>query len=388
METSMSNPYSNKQSSTPTLLAYLLLLSVVAVLVWRFWPGHGGESTRETQGDKSAAPRLVTPRGDLAEYEKATTELFKQASPSVVNVTSLAVRRDRFSLNAVTIPRGTGSGFVWDDQGRIVTNYHVIKDASAIHVTLADHSLWKVYQVKYDPDKDLAVLWTDAPKDRLQPLPLGESSKLQVGQSVFAIGNPFGLDQTLTKGIISALGREIESDSGRVIKGVIQTDAAINPGNSGGPLLDSAGRLIGVNTAIISSSGSSAGIGFAIPVDEVNRVVPRLIRFEKAARPGLGISEVPEQWVRRLRGVLILDVVPGGPADKAGLRPTRQDESGRIHWGDIITFVDDHRVKSAKELYALLEDQYQVGQQVTVTYLRGGGEEEAKATMTLVPDAR
>lgn len=382
----MANPYSNNQSSTPTFFAYALLLSVVAVLVWRFWPGHEGEGIREKGGDKSAAPRLVTPRGDLAEYEKATTELFKQSSPSVVNVTSLTVRQDRFSLNAVAIPRGTGSGFVWDDQGRIVTNYHVIKDASAVHVTLADHSQWKAYQVKYDPDKDLAVLWTDAPKERLHPLPLGESSKLQVGQSVFAIGNPFGLDQTLTKGIIGALGREIEADSGRIIKGVIQTDAAINPGNSGGPLLDSAGRLIGVNTAIISSSGSSAGIGFAIPVDEVNRVVPRLIRFEKAARPSLGITEAPDQWTRRLRGVLIFDVAPGGPADKAGLRPTRQDELGRIHWGDIITFIDDHRVKSAKELFALLEDQYQVGQQVTVTYVRG--DEEGKVTMTLAPDAK
>jgi S1-C subfamily serine protease len=381
----MANPYANNQSSTPTLLAYLLLMSVVGVLVWRFWPVDERNGGREKGGDKTAAPRLVVPRGDLADYEKATTELFKQSSPSVVNVTSLAVRRDRFSLNAVAIPRGTGSGFVWDDQGRIVTNYHVIKDAGAIHVTLADHSTWKAYQVKYDADRDLAVIWTDAPKERLSPLPLGESSKLQVGQSAFAIGNPFGLDQTLTKGIISALNREIEADSGRIIKGVIQTDAAINPGNSGGPLLDSAGRLIGVNTAIISPSGSSAGIGFAIPVDEVNRVVPRLIRFEKAARPGLGITPAPDQAVRR-SGVLILDVTPGGPADKAGLRPTRFDEFGRILLGDIITAVDDQPIRSAKGLFALLEDQYQIGNQVTVTYERGGEEFSVKAT--LAADAR
>jgi S1-C subfamily serine protease len=378
-----SDHYPSRQPQTGTLLAYLFLAAVVAVLVWRFWP----EGSREKGADKTAAPRVVAARGELADYEKATIELFKQASPSVVNVTSLAVGRDRFTLNAVAIPRGTGSGFVWDEQGRIVTNYHVIKDAGAVRVTLADHSTWKVYQVKYDADKDLAVLWTDAPKDRLQPLPLGESSNLQVGQSVFAIGNPFGLDQTLTRGIISALNREFDTDSGRVIKGVIQTDAAINPGNSGGPLLDSAGRLIGVNTAIISPSGSFAGIGFAIPVDEVNRVVPRLIRFEKAPRPGLGITPMHDQWMRRqgLTGVLIMDVTPDGPADKAGLRPTRPELDG-IRLGDIITAIDDRAVRSFSQLTALLDSQYEVGQEVTVTYQRGDA--KAKVKLTLAPDAR
>jgi S1-C subfamily serine protease len=191
----------------------------------------------------------------------------------------------------------------------------------------------------------------------------------------------------LTKGIISALNREIEADSGRIIKGVIQTDAAINPGNSGGPLLDSAGRLIGVNTAIISPSGSSAGIGFAIPVDEVNRVVPRLIRFEKATRPSIGITPASDQLTRRLgrEGVLIHDVIPDGPAAKAGLRPTQPDFD-RIHWGDIITAVDDHPVKSAKQFFALLENQYEVGQQVVVTYERG--DEEYRVKMTLTADSR
>jgi S1-C subfamily serine protease len=385
---------SKDRSTAPVFLAYLLLLLAVAFLVWRLWPGdkEGGlgfaKPLRETSGDKTAGPRVIVPRGSLADDEKSTIELFKAASPSVVNVTSLALRRDRFNLNVQEIPRGTGSGFVWDEKGRIVTNYHVIKGSSAIHVTLADHSTWKVYQAKYDEDKDLAVLWTDAPKERLNPLPLGESSGLLVGQKVFAIGNPFGLDQTLTTGIISALNREIESDSGQVIKGVIQTDAAINPGNSGGPLLDSAGRIIGVNTAIISPTGSSAGIGFAIPVDTVNRVVPRLIRFEKEARPSLGITPAPDQWTRQLgaQGVLILDVAPKGPADKAGLRPTRRDEFGRIRWGDIITAVDDHSVKSAQALYALLEDNCQVGQEVTVVYERD--EEEYKTKMTLAADSR
>ncbi len=298
-------------------------------------------------------------------------------------VTSLSVRRDRFSLNVQEIPRGTGSGFVWDEKGRIITNYHVIKGAGAIHVTLADHSTWKVYQAKYDAAKDLAVLWTNAPKERLRPLPVGESAKLQVGQKAFAIGNPFGLDQTLTTGVISALNREIDTEAGQVVKGMIQTDAAINPGNSGGPLLDSAGRLIGVNTAIISPTGSYAGIGFAIPVDEVNRVVPRLIRQEKAPRPSLGITEAPEQWRRQLgvEGVLILDVVPDGPADKAGLRPTRRDEAGRIHWGDVITAVDDHPVTSAKQFYSLLEENYEAGQEVTITYERDDRELKTKATL-------
>src|SRR5262245_62014928 len=321
-----------------------LLLAAGALLTWRFWPERA--NPRQPGPDTTAAPRPVAPGGDLSEYEKQTIEIFKRSAPSAVNVTSIALMRDRFSLNVQAIPRGTGSGFVWDDKGRVVTNYHVVKDAGAVQVTLADHSTWKAYQVQTDPDKDLAVVWIDAPKERLRPLPIGESATLQVGQSVFAIGNPFGLDQTLTKGIISALNREIEADTGRTIKGVIQTDAAINPGNSGGPLLDSAGRLIGVNTAIISPSGSSAGIGFAIPVDEVNRVVPRLIRFEKAARTSLGITPAADQWTRRLgrEGVLIFDEVPDGPAAKAGLRPTRRDEFERIRWGDIITAVDDQPV--------------------------------------------
>jgi len=219
--------------------------------------------------DLNALPRAITPRGDLAEEEKTTIALFRQASPSVVHITTLAVRQDAFSLDVFQIPQGTGSGFVWDNQGRIVTNFHVIRDADAAQVTLADHSSWKARLVGAYPDKDLAVLMVDAPKDRLHPIAIGTSHDLQVGQRLFAIGNPFGLDQSLTTGIISALGREIESVNRRAIKDMIQTDAAINPGNSGGPLLDSSGRLIGVNTAIYSPSGASAGIGFAIPVDEV-----------------------------------------------------------------------------------------------------------------------
>jgi S1-C subfamily serine protease len=240
--------------------------------------------------DPRAAPRAVNPRGELLSDEKSTITLFRQASPSVVNITAIGVERDLFTLNLYQIPQGTGSGFVWDTNGDIITNFHVIQQADAAQVTLADQSNWKARIVGVAPDKDIAVLRIDAPANRLRPIPIGTSKDLQVGQSVFAIGNPFGLDQTLTTGVISALNREIESVTRRPIQGVIQSDAAINPGNSGGPLLDSAGRLIGVNTAIYSPSGTSAGIGFAIPVDIVNRIVPELIRSGKVTRPGLGIQ--------------------------------------------------------------------------------------------------
>ena len=240
--------------------------------------------------DPKAVSRPVEARGDLASDEQNTIDIFRYSAPSVVYITSIALRRDFFSLNAYEIPQGTGSGFIWDKQGRVVTNYHVISDANRLEVTLADHSTWKAVLVGAAPDRDLAVLQISAPADKLRPISIGESKNLLVGQKVYAIGNPFGLDQTLTTGIVSALGREISSATGRTIHDVIQPDAAINPGNSGGPLLDSAGRLIGVNTAIYSPSGASSGIGFAVPVGEVNRVVPQIISKGKMIRPGLGIT--------------------------------------------------------------------------------------------------
>ena len=363
-------------------LSWILLFLIILLLADRLW--HFRAPRGDSGPDPTATARTVTPRGDLAEDEKATIEIFKNARGSVVNITSIGVQRSPFSFDVMKIPRGSGTGFVWDEKGRIVTNYHVVQGASAVQVTLSDHSTWSAYQIRFDEDKDLAVLWTDAPKNQLKPLPVGKSADLQVGQKVFAIGNPFGLDQTLTTGIISALGREMESVSGRTIKGVIQTDAAINPGNSGGPLLDSAGRLIGVNAAIISPSGSSAGIGFAIPVDEVNRVVPRLIRNEKNVRPGLGITPVPDQIARQrgVEGVIVLNVDPDGPAAKTGLRTTRRDERGRIRWGDVITAVDGKKVSSANELAALLEENYEIGQQVVLTIERDGEEKEVRLTLT------
>lgn len=321
-----------------------------------------------------AEPRAVTARGDLAEDEKNTIEIFKNISPSVVYITTIAVRRNMFSLNAFEIPQGTGSGFVWDTSGRVVTNYHVISDASRIEVTMADHSNWKAVLVGAAPDKDLAVLQIDAPAHLLRPIPVGESTDLQVGQKVFAVGNPFGLDQTITSGIISALGREIKAITGRTISNMIQTDAAINPGNSGGPLLDSAGRLIGVNTAIFSPSGAYAGIGFAVPVGEVNRVIPQLISNGKLIRPGIGASLADARLVRRLgiEGMLVLGVEQGGPAHIAGIRPTKQF-GNEVVLGDIITGIGGKKVRSYDDIRTELE-LHAVGDEVVVNILRDGKE--------------
>ena len=321
-----------------------------------------------------ATPRAVTPRGPLAADELANIELFRKTSPSVVHITSLGAQRDLFSLNVQQVPRGTGTGFVWDAAGHIVTNFHVIQGANGAKVTLADQSTFDASLVGAFPDRDLAVLRIEAPKDKLPPIAIGSSRDLIVGQRVYAIGNPFGLDQTLTTGIVSALNREIESFNNRTIRGVIQTDAAINPGNSGGPLLDSAGRLIGVNTQIASPSGASAGIGFAIPVDEVNRIVPRLIRDGRFVRPALGISAGPPGLNRALqlpRGVPLVDVGRGGPAERAGLQPFRRGQRGEIVPGDVITAINDQPVADLDEMLAQLE-RFQPGDSVTLTLWRAG----------------
>jgi S1-C subfamily serine protease len=370
-------------SSRPRVRTYLwagVALSLLGILLAKqSWVG--GASIN----DPRATPRAVSPRGDFSPDEKSTIGLFRQASPGVVNITAIGVQRDLFTLNLHQIPQGTGSGFVWDTSGNIITNFHVIQNASAAQVTLADQSSWKARLVGVAPDKDLAVLRIDAPAKRLYPIPIGTSKDLRVGQSVFAIGNPFGLDQTLTTGVISALNREIESVTRRPIQGVIQSDAAINPGNSGGPLLDSAGRLIGVNTAIFSPSGVSAGIGFAIPVDTVNRLVPELIRSGKIIRPGLGVQlddQINEQVTQRLgvKGVLVVDVVRGGAAAKAGIQPTRRDAEGRLRLGDIITAVDGKKVETPNDLFLMLE-KYKVGDVVNLTLLRDGKGVQAKVNL-------
>ncbi len=356
----------HRPSSSGVRLGILLGLLLAVFALWIL---------RSRWQPPPAEPRAITPRGDLAADEQSMIALFRQASPSVVHITTMAVRQDAFSFDVMQLPQGTGSGFIWDAAGHVVTNFHVIQEADAATVTMTDHSTWKAHLVGAYPDKDLAVLRVDAPAASLHPIPLGTSHDLQVGQKVFAIGNPFGLDQSLTTGIISALGREIQSVTQRPIRDMIQTDAAINPGNSGGPLLDSAGRLIGVNTAIYSPSGVSAGIGFAIPVDEVNRLVPQLIRHGRVIRPGLGIQIGPDRLAAELglSGVLILGVVPDGPAAKAGIRPTRRMSGGRIELGDVIIALDGQPIRSVEDLLTAL-DRHQVGSRVKVTLLRDGAE--------------
>lgn len=293
-----------------------------------------------------------------------------------------------FSLDVRAIPQGTGSGFVWDTQGVVVTTAHVVRGAQRFRVTLADDSTWEADLVGAEPSVDVAVLrLRGAPAERLVPLALGAASSLEVGQHVFAIGNPFGLDQTLTTGVVSGLGREIATDEGETIRGVIQTDAAINPGNSGGPLLDSAGRLVGMNTAILSPSQASAGIGFAVPVETINSVVPRLVRGS-SERAGLGVTLGPDSVLRarRLEGALVLQVLPGSAAEAAGVRGTREDpRTGRIDLGDVIVAVDGTPVRGQLDLGPVL-DAFQPGQAVRVEVLRAG--ERVTLPVTLQPVLR
>lgn len=357
-------------------------LAIVILLFFAFWLLF--QPLENSFFDKRAEPRAVTARGDLAQDEQNTIELFREVSPSVVYITTIALRRNLFSLNAVEIPQGTGSGFIWDDSGRVVTNFHVVSGANKIEVTMADNTTWEAVLVGAAPDKDLAVLQIDAPKSRLRPIPVGGSLELLVGQKVFAIGNPFGLDQTITSGIISALGRGIKSITGRTIRDMIQTDAAINPGNSGGPLLDSAGRLIGVNTAIFSPSGAYAGIGFAVPVDEVNRVVPQLIRNGRLIKPGIGASLADARLVKRLGidGIVILGVEPGGAAHKAGLRPTKQ-YGNEVILGDIIHGIAGRPVKNYDDIRTELE-RYAVGEEIIINIIRDGQAIDLPLTLTIL----
>ncbi len=334
-----------------------------------------------------AQARVIAPRGDLAADEQATIQLFREASPSVAYITTVSQRVNPFTLRRIEIDSGTGSGFVWDDRGHIVTNFHVIREASGARVVLFDNQVYDATLVGVSPDHDLAVLRVDAPAHRLRPIPLGTDNEIQVGQKAFAIGNPFGLDRTLTVGVVSALGRTIPSSGRADIEGVIQTDAAINPGNSGGPLLDSAGRLMGVNTAIYSPSGAYAGIGFAVPVDTVNRVVPQLIRRGRFERPKLGIrvhepTSQPLLQELGVEGVLILDVQPNSPAARANLRGTTAMELGGIRVGDVIQKINGHAVRSQSELFHVL-DRFAVGDRVELTYYRSG--QTYQATVELTP---
>ena len=351
------------------LLGVLLLW--VAQPVWKPWVSHSAPIPAA-----SKQPLAVTARGDLAADELSTISIFEHNSPSVVYITTIDRVRDFWTRNVSEVPSGTGTGFVWDNAGHIVTNNHVVEGHKTAKVRLSDQRTFDAVVVGTSPDHDLAVLRLQNTSDMPPPVQIGESNNLKVGQKVFAIGNPFGLDHSLTSGIISALGRSIDSENGKGMEGLIQTDAAINPGNSGGPLLDSAGRVIGVNVAIYSPSGASAGIGFAIPVDVVNRVIPRLVKDGRYTRPILGVSlddTVSKKITEKLetKGVLVLEVSPNTPADVAGLRGTSITANDDLILGDIIQSIDGKPVNTVSELTSLL-DSYTLHSHAKLQILRDG----------------
>ena len=301
--------------------------------------------------------------------EENNIEIFKRGSPSVVHITNSRLVRSYYSLNPQEVPQGTGTGFIWNKEGYIVTNFHVIQQASVVTVTLQNGSSYDAVPIGSDPDKDLAVLKIDAKDIALSPITLGDSSLLEVGRKVIAIGNPFGLDTTMTVGVVSALGREIDSLSRRKIRDVIQTDAAINPGNSGGPLLNSLGQLVGVNTAIYSPSGGSSGIGFAIPVNTVERIIPELITYGRVQTPILGIIQIPQPDYYRglweIEGVIVLDVVQGTDPERLGMRGLQRVHRGRIQLGDVIFEIDEQVINNEDD-YANVMEQHRAGDVVAV----------------------
>lgn len=323
----------------------------------------------------AAAPREITPRAELSSDERATIDLFERSRNSVVFITTKQAMVDFWSRNVTQVPSGTGSGFIWDDAGHIVTNFHVIQGASEASIKLADGRSFRASLVGVSPEHDIAVLKIGIGFKGPRPIPIGTSGDLRVGQRVFAIGNPFGLDWTLTSGIVSAQNRSITEDDGRLLEHLIQTDAAINPGNSGGPLLDSAGRLVGMNTAIYSPSGAAAGIGFAVPVDTVNRVVPSLVRDGRYEQPSLGIR-FDERLNERLEeatgieGAFVLRVTPGSSAEQAGLKAVRISPEGEFIGGDVIVSVNGKKIESVSRLLVTLDD-YRIGATVRLGVKRG-----------------
>jgi S1-C subfamily serine protease len=367
----------HRESGITKILAVLLLV-VAGALVFTVI-----QQRRQAPHYVSFEPRPVSQRPDdkLGADEQSTIDVFAKFSRSVVHITSLETHRNRMTLDVSEIPQGTGSGFVWDQDGHIVTNFHVVQLGDRASVTLNDNSTYPATIVGTAPDKDIAVLHIDAPPQKLLPLPIGQSSTLKVGQKVLAIGNPFGLDQTLTTGVVSGLGREIKSITQRSIFDVIQTDASINPGNSGGPLLDSSGRLIGINTAIYSPSGANAGIGFAVPVDTVNSIVPQLLKFGKITRPGLGINAASDQaaMLNGIDGVAIVAVVPGGAAELAGL--SGLTNGNRL--GDVIVKIEDIDIHRQSDLFRAL-DAHKVGDEVEITVTNQGRRRTVKVKLQAV----
>ncbi len=359
----------NRSFTNPKMVKLARIL-IIIVIVWIVADFLGIKPARFFKPRVGMRP-VTQPVGDLGEDERVNIDVFVQASPSVTYITNKRFQRDYFSFNVMEIPQGTGSGFLWDNKGHIVTNFHVIYEADEIEVKLMDGKSYDATVVGAAPDHDLAVLQINPTNLNISPLMIGSSSDLRVGQKVLAIGNPFGLDSTLTTGIISALGRTIQSMTQRYIHDVVQTDAAINPGNSGGPLLDSFGRLIGVNTAIMSPSGTYSGVGFAVPVDTVNRIVTKLINYGKVGRPGFGLSLIPEHIMARIgiEGVGILEVFKGSSAEEAGLREVKRLPNGRIEMGDIIIEVDGAKVRKSSDLVRIL-DRHEVGDEVDIVIIR------------------
>lgn len=348
------------------VLAQIFLLGVIIYSGWRLFFNYGSPAV---------GPRPVTPRGDLGEEEKQTISIFKRSSPSVVYITTVKSQLDLWTGNYQEVPQGTGSGIVWDTAGHIVTNYHVIQNFSGAYVTFSNHQTYPANLVGVSPAHDLAVLRVNITQDQLAPVDIGSSLDLQVGQKVFAIGNPFGLDRTLTTGVISALGRSIKGSDGRIFDGVIQTDAAINPGNSGGPLLDSAGRLIGINTAIFSPTGSSAGIGFAVPIDTLQMAIPQIIKNGKVSTPILGVildDNLGGHLARlmKVEGVVVIGVKANTPAAAAGLVGTMRVETGYIA-GDVILAIEGRAVTNISEYNAAMA-KFKPGDKVNLTILRKG----------------
>ena len=352
----------------PRLPRILAIWALVLLTLWL------GERFYRNYLWRAAPPPVVTVEGKLSDWEKSNISLFEAAAPSVAYIITEQMRFNPFQGRSVA--QGAGSGFIWDQAGHVVTNFHVIQGASTVYVQLHAGDPIPARVIGGAAEYDIAVVrLRDAPA-QLRPLPVGTSKNLRVGQAAYAIGNPFGLSRTLTSGIISALERHLPTAQGREVRGVIQTDAAVNPGNSGGPLLDSSGRLIGVASAIISESGTSAGIGFAIPVDLVSRVVPQIIKNGRAPRPGIGILAADERIAAQIgaRGVVVMGVGRGTPAEQAGIRPF-DPRTGQI--GDVIVAVDGKPTLTLADLAAALDDAG-LGKEATLKVQRGDQQREVK----------
>ncbi len=355
-------------------MKWIMFILIIVFTCSGFWSGPKKHS-------------ISNEKSSLLEYEKNTISVYEKAAPAVVFVTNISLGRRGhwlFGMREQEIPQGMGSGFIWENGGYIVTNYHVVKGGDIFQISL--HEDKKQYQAKLvgvAPHKDIAVLKLIEKKKILMPIVVGTSSNLKVGQKTLAIGNPFGLDHSMSVGIVSALGRTIPGITGTKISEVIQTDAAINSGNSGGPLLNSSGELIGMNTMIYSPSGASAGVGFAIPVDTIKRIVPDLIKHGKVMRPVLGIVPLPDKWRERFdieKGLPIVEVGKRGPADRGGLKGMWMNRR-RVKLGDVILKVDKYEISDVGSLLNAL-DNYKIGDFVIVEYLRAGKRKKAKIKLS------